>query len=162
MRILGKRSPSRGRGPKRHSPLKALVLTAVTGFALVAGIGVIGDRVSRAHNAVKASTPAPTTPTPGPPSAGTSVGASPGASPDARRVRALLGALREIDPALGTAPGRGEPVGRARASCRDLAEGTDRAEARRRVRARFGETVVTGSRKAERVLTAIERTLCPP
>ncbi|MFC3979295.1 MULTISPECIES: hypothetical protein [Streptosporangium] len=158
MGTLGKRSPGRDRGPKRHSPLKALVLTAVTGFALVSGIGAVGDRISRAHNAVKASTPAPTTPAPGPPSAGTSVGVS----PDARRVRALLGALREIDPALGAAPGRGEPVGRALASCRDLAEGTDRAEARRRVRARFGETVVTGSRKAERVLTAIERTLCSP
>ncbi|MER7134491.1 hypothetical protein [Streptosporangium saharense] len=154
MGILGKRSPGRDRPPKRHSPLKALLLTAGTGFVLVAGIGVIGDRVSRAHNAVVASTPAPATAVPASPSTGASAGVSPGAS----RVRALVEALRRVDPALG----RRESVGRALASCRDLAAGTDRAEAGRRVRARFGEAVVTGPRKAERILSAIEKTLCTP
>ncbi|MEV7006988.1 hypothetical protein [Streptosporangium sp. NPDC051022] len=152
------RSSRRDRQPRRHSPLKALLLSAGMGFVLVAGIGVIGDRISRAHNTVKASTPAPGDTAParftGVPSP-TGTEAVP--FPDRRRTRALLAALREIDPALA----HRRSVGRALSSCQDLGSGMDRSRVTERVRLRFDGTARVGPRRAERILTAIEKTLCP-
>ncbi len=210
MRTLRRPRPQRrDRQPKRHSPLKALLLSAGVGFALVTGVGVIGDRISRAHDTVVASTPAPTTPAPGDgapagprPSGGgegaqtvdrvrptasggdeggkgdgrgtvarrhavaegtarprrtTAAGPVPFPSPDASETRALLSALRRIDPALA----RPRSIGRALNSCRDLVNGMDRTRVTERVRLRFDDTAAVGARQAGRILTAIEDTFCP-
>ncbi|MEV8638936.1 hypothetical protein AB0395_45505 [Streptosporangium sp. NPDC051023] len=158
MRTLRRqRSPRRDRQPKRHSPLKALLLSAGMGFVLVAGIGVIGDRISRAHNAVRASTPAPSATTlTGPAGVPSPTGPLTVPSPGRRETRALLAALREIDPALD----RRRSIGRALNSCRDLMSGMDRARVTARVRLRFDDTAPIGARQADRILTAIEDTFC--
>ncbi|GAA3069510.1 hypothetical protein GCM10017600_22800 [Streptosporangium carneum] len=146
------------------------MLSAVTAFALVTAVGVIGDRISRAHDAVKASTPAPVTASPDASAPSTLslaeprspvLSPTPSLSPSSGpgEIRALLSALRRIDPALDDR----RAIGLALESCRDLASGTGRPQVAERTRLRFdrfGGAAGIGVWQADLILTAIER-FCP-
>ncbi|MER5319465.1 hypothetical protein [Streptosporangium roseum] len=166
MQTLGRPRSRQNRPPRRQSPLKALLLSAGMGFAALAGVGVIGDRISAANDAVKGSTPAPSRtahPGPGeggdrpPPVLSRTAADRPVVSPSPGETRALLAGLREIDPALD----HRRSISRARESCRDLADGMGRQEVADRTRRRFDGTAGTDIRRAGRILAVIEDTLCP-
>ncbi|MER5421731.1 hypothetical protein [Streptosporangium roseum] len=168
MQTLGRPRSRQNRPPRRQSPLKALLLSAGMGFAALAGVGIVGDRISAANDAVKGSTPAPSrTAHPGPggwgdrPLQALSRAAADrpvvSPSPGPGETRALLAGLREIDPALD----HRRSISRARESCRDLVDGMGRREVADRTRRRFGGTAGVGLRQAGLILAVIEDTFCP-